>query len=150
MMILRFLVLGFALVAFVSQAKAIVLYAEDRTVDLAAAVSYLKETPGQPLSIAQVQSAEFQNQFTRWQRDAGHVALGFQVEPVWIRIDLQRATDAPGQWLLQVADAYINTLDFYVQGRPAVQTGNLRALASRPIFHRFFVFPIEVTESKQT
>lgn len=149
-MILRLLALGFALVACLSPAKAVVLYAEDRYVELADAVSYFKEAPGQPLSLAQVASAEFQSQFTRWPRDAGHLALGFQEVPVWIRIDLQRAADAPGQWLLQVADAYINTLDLYAEGQPVVQTGNLRSLASRPVFHRFFVFPIEVTESKKT
>ena len=149
-MILRFLALGFALAASLSSAKAVVLYAEDRQVELAQAVSYFKEAPGQPLSLAQVTSTEFQSQFTRWPRDAGHLALGFQEVPVWIRIDLQRAADAPGQWLLQVADAYINTLDFYAEGQPVVQTGNLRALTSRPVFHRFFVFPIEVTETKKT
>lgn len=148
-MIPRLFALGFALVACLSPAKAVVLYAEDRHVELAEAVSYLKEAPGQPLSIAQIASAEVQNQFTRWPRDAGHLALGFQDVPVWIRIDLQRAADAPGQWLLQVADAYINTLDFYADDQPVVQTGNLRALSSRPVFHRFFVFPIEVTESKR-
>jgi len=149
-MTLRLLALGFALVACLSPAKAVVLYAEDRHVELADAVSYFKEAPGQPLSLAEVVSAEFQSQFTRWPRDAGHLALGFQEVPVWIRIDLQRAANAPGQWLLQVADAYINTLDFYAEGQPVVQTGNLRSLASRPVFHRFFVFPIEVTESRKT
>jgi signal transduction histidine kinase len=149
-MILRLLTLGFAVVTFVSSAKAVVLYGEDRHVDLVAAVSYFKEAPGQPLSIAQITSDKFQSQFRRWPRDAGHLALGFQEAPVWIRIDLQRTADTPAQWLLQVADAYINTLDFYSEDQPVVQTGNLRPLTSRPIFHRFFVFPIEVTESKKT
>ncbi|MEB3224166.1 MAG: 7TM-DISM domain-containing protein, partial [Candidatus Sericytochromatia bacterium] len=149
-MILRLLTLGFAVFTYLSSAKAVVLYAEDSHVDLAAAVSYLKEAPGQPLSIAQIASDEFQNQFRRWPRDAGHLALGFQEAPVWIRVDLQRAADAPGQWVLMVADAYINSLDFYSEDQPVVQTGNLRPLTSRPIFHRFFVFPIEVTESKKT
>ncbi|MFZ9813626.1 MAG: 7TMR-DISM family protein, partial [Burkholderiaceae bacterium] len=78
------------------------------------------------------------------------MALGFQEAPVWIRIELQRTADTPAQWLLQVAGPDINTLDFYAEGQPVVQTGNRHPLASRPIFHRFFVFPIEVTESKKT
>ncbi|MFZ9313962.1 MAG: sensor histidine kinase [Burkholderiaceae bacterium] len=149
-MILRLFALGFALVAWLSPAKAVVLHAEDRHVSLAQTVAYLKEVPGQPLSLAEVASNEFRNQFTHWPRDAGHLALGFQEAPVWIRVELQRTADTPAQWLLQVADAYINTLDFYAEGQPVVQTGNRHPLASRPIFHRFFVFPIEVTELEKT
>ncbi|MEY3653570.1 MAG: hypothetical protein RL739_1740 [Pseudomonadota bacterium] len=87
--------------------------------------------------------------FQPWPVEQGQINMGFSQSAYWVRVSLQRAPDAPANWILEVPYFLLNQVDFYAPQRPVVQTGGQRPLASRPFLHRFFAFPVEIDTQTQ-
>lgn len=75
--------------------------------------------------------------------------LAFTKDSYWIKFSLQRAPDAPSEWILQIPYLGIDEIDFYAPGRAPVITGAARDTQSRALFNRYFVFPVEVSTSPE-
>ena len=81
---------------------------------------------------------------TPWIPFDGSLNLGYQDEPVWVRIDLGSArTDIA---LLEVAYPNLDVVDlYYVRGTEVlstIRTGDRSPFEQRPWPHRHFIFPI--------
>jgi signal transduction histidine kinase len=62
---------------------------------------------------------------------------------------LQRTAEAPQNWLIEIPFFYLNHIEFYAPGKTPVTTGSAYPFNSRPVFNRFYVFPVELTKEPQ-
>ncbi|CBL45728.1 Probable signal protein [gamma proteobacterium HdN1] len=84
-----------------------------------------------------------------WQaKSAGSLGLGFRDGAVWLRVDVQSASNID-DWLLVVEFPLLRALDVFVVRAGVLdqvfQTGDRFEFAARPIEHRNFVFPIQIS-----
>lgn len=83
--------------------------------------------------------------FDKPQKTAGTALnLGIINNSCWIKFSLQRASDAPKEWVLEIPYLGLDEIDFYAPGLQPVITGAAREIKTRALFNRFFVFPVEV------
>ena len=62
---------------------------------------------------------------------------------------LQRTAQAPQNWLIEIPFFYLNHIEFYAPGKTPITTGSAYPFKSRPVFNRFYVFPVELTTEPQ-
>ena len=78
--------------------------------------------------------------------------VGYTPDTYWLRFTLQRTTQAPSDWLVEVAPSYLNQVTFFAPrgdgGFEATQLGNLHAYAARPVPHRNFVMPLRLADDR--
>lgn len=148
MLALRWLTVLFLLFGSTVSALAVELSRDLQQLDLSPHVS-LFEDPSGRLGISDVASAKYAEKFKPWDADRGSVNLGYSSSSLWVRLVLSRQADSPERWLLEVPYAYNKFLDFYAPNTPAVFTGTGRPVSSRPLFDRFFLFPISITAEPQ-
>ena len=126
------------------QAQGLRLTPEIKQHDLAPYLEVLEDPDG-TLNLQDVTSGAAAKRFTAW-RGHGDLHLGSTTSAWWIRVSLQRTPDAPHRWIIEMPYLNLDYLDFYWPGQAQVLTGSARPLDSRPVLHRFFVFPFELRE----
>lgn len=105
------------------------------------------EDPSGTLTFEQVRAMD--GQFVPWSGPGNRFNVGFTASAYWIKLPLARAADAPTEWLLEIDYARLQVLDFHAPDGTVVQTGSERAFGSRPMFDRFFIFPLQLTPQTQ-
>jgi two-component system, sensor histidine kinase LadS len=100
-------------------------------------------------TLEDVKSPQLSSQFQLWPSARGQINLGFSKSAYWIRIPLQRSAQATGDWVLEVPFFQLQTVDFFAPGLAPIQTGGARDISTRPYLHRFFAFPIQVSEASE-
>jgi len=133
---------------WLSPAVALELHVQDTQVNLAAVVQVLEDPSGQ-LGIDDVRSPQMAALFKSPAIAGSDLNFGYTASAYWLRLPLRRADAAQPNWLLEIAFAKFNDLDFHPPQGPPVLTGTQRPLSSRPVFHRFFAFPVELTTTDQ-
>ena len=111
-------------------------------------ISILEDKRGD-MDFEQASRPENAASYKPWPIDQGQINMGFTQSAYWVRVGLQRAADAPANWVLEVPFFLLNQVDFYAPQRLVVRTGGERPLASRPFLHRFFAFPVEIDTQTQ-
>ena len=77
---------------------------------LNAHVELLKD-PGAELKVTDLQRPEVQ---ARFQPAQGKASVGQSPHPWWVRVTLQRASDAPSRWWLEVGSVTLKDLRIYL------------------------------------
>jgi len=121
------------------------LRAQAPMVNLASAIWVLEDASGK-LGFEAIAQPKMQALFKPWDASKGDLNLSFSRSAWWIRVSLQRESQARAGWILDVPYAYNKYLDFYAPDSPAVLTGHARPLESKPIFSRHYAFPTNQTE----
>jgi two-component system, sensor histidine kinase LadS len=89
-----------------------------------------------------------------WQAVDGTVNLGLSTQPVWVRFALLRDSRMAPDTLLEVAYPLLDTLDLHVLRAGQVvgshALGDTRLAAARPVFHRNFVVPVQLSDTVPT
>jgi two-component system, sensor histidine kinase LadS len=129
-------------------ALALTLQASDRQVSLARHVQVL-EDPGGQLTLEQVSSPPWSARFQPASVQAGELNFAYTKSAYWLRIPMQRDAGAPLRWILELPFVKLGEVDFYEPGQPAVLTGSSRPLESRPLFSRYYVFPLSLQPHEQ-
>ncbi|SEQ82080.1 sensor domain-containing diguanylate cyclase [Giesbergeria anulus] len=111
-------------------------------------IEALEDRTGQ-LTIEAVRQLAQAGRFTPVSNADGDLNFGFTASAYWLRIRLQRQPEAASRWLLEVPYGQINTLQWYPPQGEVLSTGNDLPLSSRPVFHRHFVFPVELDTTEQ-
>lgn len=142
----RWLVLWLAL-GWASYSGAVALPFDAQQVNLATHVEVLAD-PTHRLTLAHISSPAYTAQFQPW-TGAGDVNVGFTESAYWLRVSLKKAPQDARNWVLEIPYAQISEIDFYAPGEAAVHTGIGAPVSSRPLFHRFFAFPMAPTASSQ-
>jgi signal transduction histidine kinase len=145
---LRWLSVIILLFGGISSALALELNRDLQQVDLSSHVSLLEDPSGR-LGISDVAGADYATKFKPWDATRGSINLGYTSSSLWVRLVLSRQADSPEDWLLEVPYAYNKYLDFYDPNSSAVYTGTGRPVSTRPLFDRFFLFPVSVTADPQ-
>lgn len=104
-------------------------------------VEYL-EDPSRALTFADVQAPEYAAQFTR-SHDA-MLNFGFTRSVYWVRARVQKQSQAPGSWVLEIGNPFTDRVDVYLPGPDGtvthVQAGDSLPFRRRAIRHRHFLF----------
>ena len=104
----------------------------------------LLEDPSGQLGITDVSSPEMQSRFRPWSQP-GDVNLGFSESAYWLKFTLARTDDAPSNWAIELPYLSVEIIDFHAPDLPPILTGSARPFSSRPVAHRFFLFPVTAT-----
>lgn len=129
-------------------AHATVLTAHTLSVDRLEQVAILEDKAGQ-WTLDDVKSPQLSRQFQVWASQQGQINFGFSHSAYWIRIPLKKESQASGNWVLEVPFFQLQTVDFFAPGQAPVQTGGSRDISTRPYLHRFFAFPIQVSDTSE-
>lgn len=113
---------------------------------LLSSISYLEDRTGH-LTLNEVRALDAR--FRPWEAGGSKFNAGFTSSAYWIRIPLLRKSDRPEHWLLEVDYPGLKELDFYGPEGEVIRTGSSRPFDSRPLFDRFFVFPLQLTAPEQ-
>ena len=104
------------------------------------------EDPTHKLTLDDVRSAAYAEQFTSRQDIKGSVNFGLTASAYWLRLSIRNGKDLPVDQLMEIAYPRLLTVDFYqlVNGAvvQTVHTGYARPFANRPYPNRQFVFPL--------
>jgi len=77
-----------------------------------------------------------------------YLTAGFDLSAFWLRFTVERADDAPSDWLLEVEMPYLDHVDLYTpDGRGGVivsRAGDRVAFSTRQIPYRTFVFRLDL------
>lgn len=148
-LISRMRLLSVLLIAFLmATARAELLEAQALSLPRISGLATLEDVNGD-LNFEQVSSPAWAKHFVTWTDTSSHINFGFTRSPYWIRIPLQRQAQAPITWVIEIPYFQLRTLDFFAPGHAPVQTGSALPLTTRPFFHRFFAFPVEVSTEPQ-
>lgn len=127
--------------------KAATPSAQTQQLNLLPFVSYLEDPMGR-LTLDEVRARDAQ--FQPWTAGGSKFNVGFTDSAYWIKLSLRREASAPEVWLLEVDYPRLQQLDFHGPGGEVIHTGSERALESRPVFDRFFAFPLRLTALEQS
>jgi signal transduction histidine kinase len=133
---------------FLATARAGLLEAQALSVPQISGLATLEDVNGD-LSFEQISSPAWVGRFTPWTDTHSHINFGFTNSAYWIRIPLQRQAQAPTSWVIEIPYFQLRTVDFFSPEHAPVQTGSALPLSTRPFFHRFFAFPVEVGTEPQ-
>lgn len=109
----------------------------------------LLEDPSNALALSDVRDGAFAQGFKPVRLKGEDLNLKFSGSTLWLRMPLQRGVNAPTDWLLELAFRNLDEVDFFAPGAAPVLTGTQRPFSERPVFSRFFVFPLELTPERQ-
>jgi len=131
-------------VIFSQIANAIELQADSTETNPAAAIEYIEDELN-ILNLQEVSTGKAANQFKPAPLVNNIINFGFSASSYWFRMPLQRTAQAPQNWSIEIPFFYLDHIEFYAPGKPPVTTGSGYPFNSRPVFNRFFVFPVELT-----
>lgn len=132
-----------ALGAQVSQA-AVTVHPGDDLVNLGPWVQVLEDPTGK-LNIEQVSRA---TNFLDSQVKSD-LNFGLTHSAWWIRITLSLDPDAPTKRLLEIPYAGLGDIRYYAPRQAPIITGSKLPLATRPLYDRNFVFPLQLQSSEE-
>ncbi len=104
------------------------------------------EDPGGRLSLAEVQARAAE--FTRPQLppDAA-INFGYSSSAWWLRITIEADATVARDWMLEVAFPTLDSVQFFGPGGEHLSAGDHMPFAARPLWHRNFVFPLQLSET---
>ncbi len=107
-----FAVLALSLVCYEANSKPLALTAATSNAGLSDHIRYLRD-PGGLLSLDDIAASALQGEFVSGDENLN---FGLTRDTVWLRVEVQRTADAPTEWWLEVAPAYIGELSMYLIG----------------------------------
>ena len=107
-------------------------------------LAVLEDTTGQ-WTLDDVRSPALASRFQAWNAERGDINLGFSRSALWVRIPLQRTSDAPANWVLELPFFQLTTVDFFAPNQLPVRTGNALDISTRPFLHSFYAFPVQIS-----
>lgn len=111
-------------------------------------VRYLEDSSGF-LTIEDIRKDKYQKEFKSLTTLGEDINFGYSNSTYWLRLPLAKTQKASEFWVLELPYFALNQINFYAPGRPLIETGSSRLISSRPIFYRFYAFPITLTDQEQ-
>ena len=68
--------------------------------------------------------------------------LGFTQSAYWISISLNRTPKTAENWVLEIPYLGINQVNLFAPGEPPLLNGSLISVENRPVYSRFYAFPV--------
>lgn len=144
---LRHLIVALIFVVSSSFSYALKLEQSDYQINPIAGISIFEDVTNR-LSIHDIKSLNFQNRFIAVPKSVNQLNFGFSDSAYWLKVSLERTSNAPEIWILQIPYFGLDNIDFFAPYQTAVYTGTARPIESRPIFGRYYAFPL-ILKSEQ-
>ena len=136
------------LCACINTAQSIEVTATDEKINPLAALEFIEDKQSS-LTLEDVRIGSSASIFKKVQITGKDINLGFSTSSFWFRIPLQRTVNAPQTWFFEIAFFYLDRIEFYAPGKPPVITGSTYPFSSRPVFNRFYIFPLDLNTTPQ-
>ena len=140
--------LFFLLNGLLSAGQASPLEASRSPINPVSAISVFEDPTGS-ITFNQIQTPSFQDQFNAPKLVGNELGFGFSKSTYWIKIPLSIAPNTPSQWILELSYFGLTEINFYAPGVSVIQTGSALPVETRPVFYRYYAFPIKLTEHTQ-
>jgi signal transduction histidine kinase len=129
-------------------AETLILPTQAQRIDPQPYVEYL-EDPGGTLRSTDFERPEVAARFRPWADSHNTMNFGFTSSTWWLRLRLKTASDTRGRWLLEIPYLHLDEIDLHAPDREVLELGASRPFEARPYFHRFHIFPLDVTSTEQ-
>lgn len=104
------------------------------------------EDPDGTLTLSDVQRPSVAQQFKVGHAPTGALSYGFTSSAYWLRLTLLNASDYPVERMLELGNAILSTVELHQMradgSHQSHKTGFSLPFATRPLAHRFYVFPL--------
>lgn len=138
---ISFLVAALAYTLSSSLAYALKLESNNYQINPIDSILVLEDVKGS-LSIDDIKSPSVQVRFTTIPKSVNEINFGFSDAAYWLKISVDRTISSPEIWILQIPYFGLDYIDFYGPNQVAVHTGALMSIWSRPLFGRYYAFPL--------
>ena len=96
-----------------------------------------------------VKKFDIQGKFKEIKTAGDEINFGFSSSTYWLKLPLARASNTPDIWILEIPFLDLEEIDFYAPERHVIETGSRRPIQSRPLFNRYYAFPVVLQEGTQ-
>ena len=122
--------------------QTITLQPGTRSINLAPSVQVYTDPSGSQ-TLADIESPRIQAQFGGGPSGSdSELNFGFTDATYWIKFTLERAPQAPTNWILEIPYLNLNNIRLYSPGLSPVQVGTNFSAALKPIFYPLYALPI--------
>lgn len=111
--------------------------------------AYYFVDPSNKLTLEQIESKNIQNQFKPISTLDKEINFGFSSATYWVRLVLSRQAFESSAWILEIPYTGLDLIRFYAPDKTITETGGQSPIQSRPIFNRFYAFPIVLNENSE-
>ena len=125
------------------QAYALTLTEHISEINLNNEILYWKDPAGQA-TFDNIRSAPIAQNFHAPNSTYSVLNLGFSKSTYWVKFTLQRNSNVPSQWVLEIPYLGIGYINLYQDDGVVMRSGSLVPVSDRPLFSRFYDFPIEI------
>ena len=146
---IRFTV-AFCLVAFsLNSVQAFTLSDRANEVSLNHEISYWEDVTGET-SLTNVLSEQTARRFKTLNAHESVLNLGFSQSVYWVKLSLNRTSTVNPNWILEIPYLGIDHIDLFNTNGLTEKNGSLVPISDRPVFSRFYAFPIQVETQPKT
>ena len=125
------------------QASALTLGTHDSEVNLNHEITYWEDRTGKA-TLEDVLSPLISQQFQTPNSQRSVLNLGLSQSAYWVRITLNRTPSTTSQWVLEIPYLGIGHINLYQPDGAVQQSGSLVPVSDRPVFSRFYDFPVTI------
>ena len=144
------LILMLCVVAFFANTSyAVTLTAQTQEFNLNHEIAYWA-APSGSVTIDDLRSERIADEFKVLHANDSVLNLGFKDADVWVRFVLDRTEDAHSRWFLEIPYLGIDQIDLYTPDGVFFANGSLIPPAHRPVFSRFYAFPLQADTTPHT
>lgn len=136
-------------VARADAARPFLLSPDQDMVELARQVDYLADPSGR-LTIADVSGPAWSERFRPLPGGASTINFGYSPDVYWLRFTLASTAPRTVERWLEVGYFSLEHITLYPPHAQPITTGNALPFVLRPIPHRYFVIPIQVSDQPAT
>lgn len=101
------------------------------------------------LTFEDIQKSAVQAQFKPIKSSGNEINFGYSNSTYWLRIPLSKTPNLSDAWILELPYFGLSQITFYSPENPPIKTGSAESIESRPIFFRFYAFPLTLTDAEQ-
>jgi len=101
------------------------------------------------LNIEDIKKLNSKDEFKTISTIGDEANFGFSNSAYWLKLALSRSAGAPSIWILEIPFLGLEQINFYAPDRGVIETGSSRPIQSRPIFNRYYAFPMILKEGTQ-
>lgn len=111
-------------------------------------LTYWRDESGQ----ADISTARAADQAGRFLPTNGRISFGIDKTPHWFRLDLYPPSATSTTWWIELAHPSLDDVQVYVPAASGYlkqyEVGDHQIFSSRPLLHRYFIFPVSLTGSQ--
>ena len=111
-------------------------------------VTVLEDFDGK-LTYEDIRDPKLQSKFKSVHPAGNELNFGYSQSTYWLKLTLAKDSLLPKSWVLELPYFGLDYIDFYAPNSKAVNTGGLRPISSRPLFYRFYAFPLSLENIEQ-